>query len=147
MLLGVGLLGTRLRKLRKDWKEKKLSDGKGIQGRLTDKTVNKMQNYFGMAIRQNSAIAWNNDRAEALYTMKKGVLAVLWHCTDFPDTADRHKFCPRQPDSWCKYWQDGKNCKTSVNLPLAIHKVIHPIFMDLRDENLSVSRGYYPKPQ
>lgn len=131
-------LGTRLRNLRTKLKAKDLSDGKKIQGkgRLTDKIVNKMQNYFGIAIRNNSAIAWDNDRDKALYAMKKGVLAVLWHCTDFSETADRHKFCPRQPDSWCKYWHAGKNDTSSVNLPLAIHRVIRPIFMDLRDDNL-----------
>ena len=49
-------LGTRLRKLRNDMKGKKLSDGKGIlgKGRLTDKIINKMQSYYGMAIRQNT---------------------------------------------------------------------------------------------
>ena len=41
------------------------------KGRLTDKICSKMQNYFGMAIRQNTAAAWNNDRAKALYSMKK----------------------------------------------------------------------------
>ena len=48
-------LGTRLRKLRNMLKGKLLSDGKKIsgKGRLTDKIINKMQNYFGMAIRQN----------------------------------------------------------------------------------------------
>ena len=50
-------LGTRLRKLRNDMKDKVLSDGERINGkeRLTDKICNKMQNYFGMAIRQNTA--------------------------------------------------------------------------------------------
>ena len=43
--------------------------------------------------------------------MKKGVLTVLWHCTDLPDIGERHKFCPRQQDSWCKYWQ-AKTCVT-----------------------------------
>ena len=41
-----------------------------------------MQNYFGMVIRRNTAAAWNNDQAKTLYSMKKGVLVVLWHCTD-----------------------------------------------------------------
>ena len=107
-------LGTRLRKLRNDMKGKVLSDGKRIngKGRLTDKISNKMQNYFGMASRQNTAAAWNNDRATTFYSMKKEVLAVLWHCTDLPGIGDRHKFCPRQQDSWWKYWQT----KQTINL-------------------------------
>ena len=50
-------LGTRLRKLRNDMKGKVLSDGERInrKERLTDKICNKMQNYFAMAIRQNTA--------------------------------------------------------------------------------------------
>ena len=45
-------LGTRLRKLRKDYKGKRLNDGKILsgKGRLTDVAINTLQNYFGMAI-------------------------------------------------------------------------------------------------
>ena len=74
-----------------------------------------------MVIRQNTAAAWNNDRAKALYSMKKGVLADLWHCTDLPDIEDRHKLCSRQRDSWCKYWQTKQDYKSSAILPVAIH--------------------------
>ena len=65
-------LGTRLRTLRTTLKSKILSDGKKIsgRGRLTDKVINTMQNYYGMAIRQNS-----ND----LFAMRKSVIATL--CT------------------------------------------------------------------
>ena len=119
-------------------KGKVLSEGKRIngKGRLTDKICNKIQNYFGMAIHQNTAAAWNNDRVKALYSMKKGVLAVLWHCTDLPDIGDRHKFCPRQQDSWCKYWQTKQDYISSVSLPVAVHKVIYPIFQNLCDNEL-----------
>ena len=85
-------LGTRFRKLRDDMKGKKLDDGKGIlgKGRLTDKIINKMQNYCGMAISQNTLSSQNNDKEKALYSMKKSVLATLWHCTDMPDNQERH---------------------------------------------------------
>ena len=64
----------------------------------------------GMAIRQNSAKAWNGNRDVALYQTKKGILAVLWHCTDFDSLAIRHQLCPRSKQSWCSYWQkDGKD--------------------------------------
>ena len=88
-------------------KGKVLSDGNIIngKGRPTDKICNKMQNYFVMTIRQNTASAWNNDATKTLYSMKKGVLAILWHCTDLPDIEDRHRFCPRKQDIWWKYWQ------------------------------------------
>ncbi len=45
-------LGTRLRKLKDSLKKQKLADGKPIGGRnrLTDKTVDTLQNYYGLAI-------------------------------------------------------------------------------------------------
>ena len=51
-------LGCRLRTLRQTYKGKKLSDDKGISGkdRLEDRAINLLQNYFGMAIRQNSDV-------------------------------------------------------------------------------------------
>ena len=82
-----------------------------------------------MAIRQNTLSSQNNDKEKALYSMKKSVLATLWHCTDMPDNQERHTFCPRESNSWCKYWQNGGNedYKSSINLP----KIIVPIFLDL----------------
>ena len=52
---------------------KKLNDRKIIsgKGRLTDKIINKMQNFYGMSIRQNTLAAWSGDRNKALYNMKK----------------------------------------------------------------------------
>ena len=131
-----------LRRLRTNFKGKVLSDGYKLQGkgRLTDKTINQLQNYFGMAIRQNSADAWDGNRDVALYQMKKGILAVLWHCTGFENLETRHQFCPRSIDSWCNYLKkDGKELSShSINLPQAIHEVLLPIFQDLRADDLLV---------
>ena len=44
-----------------------------------------MQNYYGMAIRQNTLSSQNNDKGKALYSMKKSVLVTRWHCRDMPD--------------------------------------------------------------
>ena len=57
----------------------KLSDGKGILGkaRRTDKIINKMQNYDGTTIRQNTLSLQNNDKEKALHSMKKSVLTTL----------------------------------------------------------------------
>ena len=92
-------LGTRLRKLRNEKKHEILSDGKIIsgKGRLTDKIINKMQNYYGMAIRQNPGQSRE---------MKKGIGAVLWHCSDIQDLQVRHQFCPKSIHSWFKYQSD-----------------------------------------
>ena len=42
-----------------------------------------MQNFYGIAIRQNL-----NDK----YEMKKAVGAILFHCTDITDAESRHRF-------------------------------------------------------
>ena len=65
-------LGTALRKYKKDNKGKKLSDGKtvGGKGRLTDKVIDKMQNYYGKAIRGNKG---------DLNGMKESIKAIQYH--------------------------------------------------------------------
>ena len=48
-------VGTRLQALKANKKGLKLSDGKTLsgKGRLTEKVINTLKNYYGMAIRQN----------------------------------------------------------------------------------------------
>ena len=124
-------LGNRLRNLRLAHKGTKtpLSG----RGKLTDKVINSMQNYFGLAIRQNK---------QNLYEMKKAVGAILWHCTDFSDEKYRHRFCPSSENSWCKWRQDERNhtsrYRKNINLPVWIHDLLKPVFQELsRDELLS----------
>ena len=80
-------VGSRLRQLKIDWRGKKLSDGKNIggKGRLTDAATNKLQNYFGIAIRTNT---------DSIYAMKKSIYASLFHNSQL-DPEKRHQFCPR----------------------------------------------------
>ena len=126
-------MGTRLRNLVKDMRGQKLSDGKPLSGRnrLTKKTINMMQNYYGMAIRQN---------VSCLYSMKKSVMAILFHCSESSDEEDRHKFCPRTEISWCKYQSDkitGKNTYKAHNcIPKAVKEVLIKIFKDLSSDVL-----------
>ena len=48
-------MGSRLRRLKKDYKGKKLADGKAISGqhRLTEREIDNLQNYYGQAMRRN----------------------------------------------------------------------------------------------
>ena len=64
-------LGTRLRTKFKDYKctATRLSDA----GKLTEKTINSMQNSYGKSIRRNS---------NELYTITKAE-TILWYCTEF----------------------------------------------------------------
>ena len=126
-------LGTSLWTLRTTLNGKILSDGKKIsrRGRLTDKVINTMQNYHGIAISQNS-----ND----LFAMRKSIIARLMHDTNFDDAGTRHRYYLKNIDSWCKYQKDiltgEKTYKDHVNLPVAIKKEVEPIFKDLSSEAL-----------
>ena len=73
-----------------------LDDGKHLtgKGRMTDKVINTLQNYYGMAIRQNKG---------KLYSMKKSVAALIHHCSVNDDGEKSHKYCPIAKDSWCKF--------------------------------------------
>ena len=76
-------VGARLRKLKSENKGK-LSDGKLLSGkdRLTEKVINKLQNYFGIAIRQSTGTT--------VFELKKAIGVVLYHCTDFTEDETRH---------------------------------------------------------
>jgi len=119
-------LGTRLLNLVKTHKGTKtpLSG----RGKLTEKCMNSMQNYYGLAIRRNTS---------NLYAMKKAVYAILFHFTENADASERHKFCPRDADSWCKYWsKDNKNYKPSNTIPAWIRPLLQPIFRSLQEDSL-----------
>ena len=95
-------LGSRLRNLKQTMKGP-LADGKtlGGKGHLTDKVIDKLQNYFGIAIRQSIR--------NTIYQLKKTIGAVLFHCSEVADLETRHQMCPRTADSWCKYQADKLN--------------------------------------
>ena len=122
-------LGNRLRALRKSYQNSKtpLSG----RGKLTDKVINSLQNYFGLAIRQNRG---------KLYPMKKAVGAVLWHSTDFADERYQHRFCPPGPSSWCKWKRNQgdstKKYKQTIAIPIWIHELLKPIFTELSNDEL-----------
>nr|XP_047122595.1 uncharacterized protein LOC124806069 [Hydra vulgaris] len=125
--------GNRLRLKRKELRRVKLSDGKSIsgKGRLTDKVINILQNYVGMAIRQNS---------NSLLEMRNSVIASLHHCTNFTSGEYRHMFCTKGEKSWCK-WQSDRatghvTYKKKVNLPVAIMEKIKPVFQDLANTGM-----------
>ena len=125
-------LGTRLRKLKSKLGTRKLKDGKGIggKGRLTKRMIDKMQNYYGLAIRQNK----NN-----LEQMIKDAMAGLYHISS-SDTNPQHDMCPEGEHSWCG-WQRAKATKNylykhRIFLPKAVMDEVLPIYKDLTDRNL-----------
>ncbi|XP_054256863.1 uncharacterized protein LOC129003739 [Macrosteles quadrilineatus] len=122
-------MGGRLRKLRRDLKGQKLSDGLkigGKKGRLTDSVIDSLQNYYGLAIRRNK----NN-----LEKMKSDVLGILFHKASTDDTP-QHQHCD---EAWCKYKQaikENKTYKHNNSLDKVIIDQIKPIFEDLAKTEL-----------
>ena len=86
-------VATRLRKFKKEYGSNVFSDGKklGGVGRLNKKWENKLQNYYGLAIRQNTT---------DLSAMRRAVEAVLYHCSEATSSKARHMFC--NESEWCK---------------------------------------------
>ncbi|GFU49514.1 uncharacterized protein TNCV_1590601 [Trichonephila clavipes] len=82
-------VGSRLRKLKKNTK------GLGGKGKLTDKFMDKLQNYYGIAIRSNVG---------CLEKIQSAVIAAFFHCCS-SNQNPMYGQCPTGKDSWCKYKQ------------------------------------------
>jgi RNase P subunit RPR2 len=125
-------LGARLRKLKLQLKGKKLDDNLPIGGRnrLTDATIDQLQTYYGMAIRNN---------VNSVDDMKKAIWAIYFHKLSTNDQP-MHGLCPSDPDtSWCKYNKSligGPVYNHTNSIPSAIMAVVKPIFKDLANPNL-----------
>ena len=100
------------------------------EGKLTSKTIDKFQNYYGMAIRSNVG---------NLKSMKKAILATLFHCSS-SEKNKYHSYCPEGADSWCCFQAD-KASKTNKykggpGLPLNVIAKLKPVFARLSDDQL-----------
>ena len=108
----VGHVQKRIGKALRDVQQQKgkLSDGKpvgGRPGRLTKPAVEKLQKYYGRAIRNNTKKGplTTEEKDKAIKAMKKEIKAGLYHSCKLPDK-ERHKYCPL--NSWCSYKKTGK---------------------------------------
>ncbi|GFW60087.1 CCHC-type domain-containing protein [Trichonephila clavipes] len=84
---------ARLRKLKS--KNKNLSG----KGKLTDSFIDRMQNYYGIAVRSNVG---------NLSGLQQNVIAALFHCSSSVEKP-MHGQCPIGKDSWC-YYQRALSC-------------------------------------
>ncbi|XP_076468336.1 uncharacterized protein LOC143299096 [Babylonia areolata] len=130
-------MGTRLRNLKKGMKGRALADGKSIggKGRLTDAEINKIQNYYGNAIRGNK---------HNLYEMKKAVWAIFYHklsSDELDDMGRKRHFHAMCSITWCTFKQaEADNTVDTYrhknNLPQAVMEVVKPVFADLAKKEL-----------
>lgn len=120
--------GSYMRSLVRDYKGKKLPDGKAIsgKGRLTQNRIDALQSLFGHTLRKNKG---NVD------AMERGVRAILKHYSSSVEYP-QHDECPKGENSWCKFQVDlatGGNSYVPVKDPIApaIQKLLEPIFKKL----------------
>ncbi|XP_032228933.2 uncharacterized protein LOC116612384 [Nematostella vectensis] len=116
-------MGKALRKAQET--KGKLADGKpvgGRSGRLTKSAIEKLQKYYGNAIRNNvkQGVLSTNQRAEAISNMKMEIMAGLYHSCKLP-VNERHQVCP--VSSWCAYKNFTKTFKEKKH-----H--LDPVFVD-----------------
>ena len=116
-------VGSRLRKLKSSHKGLKLDDGKGLsgKGRLTDAKIDILQNYYGLAVREN---------LDSVDNMAKHIEASLYHVASTAENPQHH-LCPAGEDSWCGYNRDKKGYKHKNGIPSSIVELIKPIYKDL----------------
>ncbi|GFT91110.1 uncharacterized protein TNCV_2009091 [Trichonephila clavipes] len=134
-------MGTRLRALKLKLKGKKLEDKKSLGGRnrLAAAEIDKLQRYYGLAIRNNSG---------NLSAMKQAIWAIFFHKIS-TDLNPQHGLCPLGDDSWCGYNRSklkGDTYKHKHNLPIAIMHCIKKVFRDLSSPEL-LSRCLHGKTQ
>eukprot|EP00117_Sycon_ciliatum_P017869 scpid82715/ scgid16696/ len=121
-------VGKGLRDLKTKLGSTKLSDGKALtgKGRLTEKMMDKLQNYYGIAVRGHVGDVDGTYRA---------IWASLHH------HGGSHDMCPPGKDSWCKYQQQkaGANIiynQSHVLLPKAAVNELKPLYVRLTDREL-----------
>ena len=93
--------------------------------RLTDSLIDKLQNYFDIAIRSNVG---------NVKDMQNAILTSMFHVASTYDD-NYHTYCLKTSDSWCQHNRDIVN-KTNIYVPVAgvsvdIIEVIRPVYRDL----------------
>ena len=96
----------------------------------TNGMIDKLQNYYGIAIRSNCG---------NLGPMKKAIHATLFHCAS-SENKKWHTHCPKGEDSWCGFMRD-KACKTNdykpgKGLPRDVVEEVKPVFARLSEDSL-----------
>ena len=125
-------MGSRLQSLKRRMGQTRLEDGKTIggTGRLSKSTIDKLQVYYGKAIRNNS---------HDIQAMVNAVMAIWHHKHSTNDNPD-HDLCPPGEHSWCGFQRDVARGTSEYEhnnpLPEAVANAILPIFESLSDEEL-----------
>ena len=95
------------------------------KSRLTNSLIDKLQNYFGIALRSN---------VRNIKDMQNAILTSMFHVASSYDD-NYHTYCPKTSDPWCQHNRDIVN-KTNLCVPVAgvsvdIIEAIKPVYRDL----------------
>ncbi|GFV57393.1 uncharacterized protein TNCV_3569451 [Trichonephila clavipes] len=124
-------MGTRLRRLKTKMRGQKLSDGKPLCGRnrLTEAEIDRLQAYYGLAIRRNLS---------SVKDMQQAIWAIFLHKLS-TDEKPQHGFCPSDSDTWCKFKKAellGETYHHKNSLPVDVVEAMRPVFRDLTNPEL-----------
>ena len=125
-------VGTRLRKLKKR-----------VAGltELTEAVMDKLQTYFGIALRANT---------KSVNAMSSALLGSFFFHVASSAKRNLHEYCDNGPGSWCQYKRDIANntnlYKPGPGLSDKVIGRIKPIYADLID-NIPHCRPRYNKTQ
>ncbi|MEG7524040.1 MAG: hypothetical protein M3H12_13215, partial [Chromatiales bacterium] len=127
-------LGTALRKLAASGKKRGVTLGGRGYGRLTQLTIRKLTDYYGMAVRAHPG---------NISAMHDAVWATFDHVSS-TDEKPQHDRCPVGVDSWCFYQkalatgQKPGPHRANVHTPLSPEVAIHvkDVYTRLADKSL-----------
>ena len=126
--------GKAFRELTKDKSKKHLKLGGKGYGKLTEKKMKRLQQYYRSAIVNNK---------ENISDMKNAIWASLYHCSS-TDASPKHSKCPKGVDSWCFYnrakalKEKPGSHKDSLKYPILPHiaKELEPIYKRISEPAL-----------
>ncbi|GFV58591.1 uncharacterized protein LOC101238613 [Trichonephila clavipes] len=109
--------------------KKKTTKGLGGKNKLTDKLIDRIQNYYEIAIRNNVG--------NLQKMMSSSVIAAFFHCVS--ENNSLHGQCPEGSESWCRYQRAkaaGSPLKEIEQGPNKIINQIKPTYLKLCNETL-----------
>ena len=100
---------------------------------LTQDVIDRFQNYYGSAIRNNS---------KSLLLMQNAIWAIFYHVIKGgkESLTQQHRYCPTGSGSWCRYQQDKTNGTKTYSqsncLPSVFRDELKPLFTRLSKTEL-----------
>ena len=124
-------MGSGLREYKRKKRGLKLADGLSVggKGRLVDRLIDKIQNYYVEAIRNHA-----ND----LDGMVNAIWAIYKHIIvdDSQSLEEQHSLCPKDNTTWCSYWKHPGTYDSSKRLTCVFLDVLKPLFTNLSNSSL-----------